>query len=249
MSGHSKWSKIKRDKETKDKQKGNIFSKLSRLITLAVIEGGGITDRESNVKLRLAIEKAKTFNLPKENIERAIEKGIGPDKHKLKEVVYEAFGPAGISLIILATSDNLNRTLSEVRNVVESHAGKLGDQGSVMHLFRKCGLATFKLGEARYSPVPGEATEESVFSFADKVKAFDIDKDEEFYSVYFPYEFLGKVKENLAGLRPVSVEVDFLAQTLVEVYDKDARKKIPVLIEALENLDDVHKVFANYILK
>lgn len=185
MSGHSKWSKIKREKQAKDKQKGNIFSKLSRLITLAVIEGGGITDPENNIKLRLAIEKAKNLNLPKENIERAIEKGTGPESQELKEVVYEAFGPEGVSLIILATTDNMNRTLSEIRNVLELHGGKLGTQGSVLHLFKKSGLSTFEV---------------------------------------MPY-------------------------ASVEISDKDVVKRVLGLVDAIENLDDVQKVFSNLKVK
>lgn len=245
MSGHSKWSKIKREKETKDKQKGNVFSKLSRLITLAVVEGGGISDPENNIKLRLAVEKAKRFNLPKYNIERAIEKGIGPDGLQLKELIFEAFAPGGISLIILATSDNVNRTLSEIRNVVESHGGKMGNKGSVMYLFKKCGLVTFKMGEARYNTVPGVTEEEAVLSFADKIGAFDIDEDEKYFYVYLPYESLRKVKEYLGGLRVDSVEVDYKPNSLVEISDEKLVKKILDFIEALDNLDDVQRVFAN----
>ena len=242
------------NQETKDKQKGNVFSKLSRLITLTVVEGGGISDPENNIKLRLAVEKAKRFNLPKYNIDRAIEKGIGPDGLQLKALIFEAFAPGGISLIILATSDNVNRTLSEIRNVVESHGGKMGNKGSVMYLFKKCGLVTFKVGEARYqtvpgdarySTVPGETEEEAVLSFADKIGAFDIDEDEKYFYVYLPYESLRKVKEYLGGLRADSVEVDYKPNSLVEISDEKLVKKILDFIEALDNLDDVQRVFAN----
>ncbi len=115
MSGHSKWANIKRKKEANDKIKGNVFAKLSRVITLAVIEGGGIGDPQLNNKLRLAIEKAQASNMPKENIKRAIERGLGPQKDQLKEVIYEGFAPYGVSLLILATTDNPNRTLTELR--------------------------------------------------------------------------------------------------------------------------------------
>src|SRR5438132_496161 len=131
MSGHSKWSKIKRQKEVTDKVKGAAFAKLSRIITLAVIEGGGIPDPVNNVRLRLSIEKAKALNMPKENITRAIEKGAGPHKLELKEVVYEAFAPHGISVIIVATTDNSNRTFAEIRTILERNGGKMGTQGSV----------------------------------------------------------------------------------------------------------------------
>ena len=236
MSGHNKWSKIKKGKEIKDKQKSNVFSKLARLVTLAVIEGGGVTDPENNIKLRMAIEKAKSLNFPKENIDRAIEKGLGPDRHQLKEVIYEAFGPGGTALIILATTDNLNRTLGQVRKILEMYNGKLGDQHSVSYLFDKCGLAEFKISESE---------EKSVLEFADKIKAFDIDKDDESYNIYFPYENLGKVNEYQGELRTQRVEVDYKPMSEMEIADEKTVKKVLNLIENLENLDDVHKVFTN----
>ncbi|OGK26178.1 hypothetical protein A2954_04290 [Candidatus Roizmanbacteria bacterium RIFCSPLOWO2_01_FULL_37_12] len=236
MSGHNKWSKIKRDKGIRDKNKGNVFSKLARLITLAVIEGGGVTDPENNIKLRIAIEKAKSLNFPKENIERAIEKGSGPDRHLLKEVIYEAFGPGGISLIILATTDNLNRTLGEVRKILELHNGKLGDQHSVSYLFKKCGLVTFKLSEAEEKPI---------FEFADKINAFDFDKYGENYCVYFPYENLGKVNVYKGNLKTQRIEVDYKPNSQISIGDEQTTRKVVDLIDALENLDDVQKVFSN----
>lgn len=181
MSGHSKWSKIKREKEVKDKQKANIFSKLSRLISLAVIAGGGITNPENNVKLRLAIEKAKSLNLPKDNIDRAIEKGLGPDSQKLKEVIFEAFAPGGVVLVIMVATDNMHRTLSEIRNVVESYSGKLGNQGSVMYLFKKNNLNDYEV----------------------------------------------------------------LPWAAVEISEEEVKKKVRKLVDALDNLEDVQKVFTN----
>lgn len=127
MAGHSKWKQIKHKKEIKDQKRGQLFSKLSRLITLAV--------GESDAKLRFAVEQAKAANMPKENIERAVAKGRGPEKDALKEVVYEAFGPGGINLLIHTTTDNPNRTLSEVRSLLNKHGGKLGVQGSVSYLY------------------------------------------------------------------------------------------------------------------
>ncbi|MEK7071233.1 MAG: YebC/PmpR family DNA-binding transcriptional regulator, partial [Patescibacteria group bacterium] len=109
------------------------------MITISVIEGGGFADPEINIKLRMAVEKAKAANMPKDNIARAIEKAAGPEKNQLKEVVYEGFGPEGMALIIVATTDNPNRTISEVRNTLEKMGGKLGSQGSVAYLFHKCG--------------------------------------------------------------------------------------------------------------
>lgn len=136
MAGHSKWKQIKHKKAANDQQRAKIFSKLSKLITSAVVEGGGFSDPNINVKLRLAIDKAKIANMPKENIARAVEKGSGPDRLHLKEVIYEAFAPHGVALVIHATTDNSNRTVSELRSTIEKAGGKLGVQGSVSYLFQ-----------------------------------------------------------------------------------------------------------------
>ena len=236
MSGHSKWSNIKRKKEVNDKQKGKIFSKLSSLITLAVIEGGGVTNADNNVKLRLAIDKAKQENLPKDNIERAIEKGVGPNQNMLKEVVYEAFGPHGIGLLILTTTDSSNRTLSEVRNTLERNGGKLGNHGSVAYLFKKCGSAVF---------TKEKNSAENILDFTEKISAFDIEEDEVYYQVFFPYEHLGKLKDYLGNLIPESSELDYRSTSKSGLTDGQVIEKIAKLVEALEELDDVYKVWTN----
>jgi YebC/PmpR family DNA-binding regulatory protein len=238
MSGHSKWANIKRKKQANDKVRGNVFSKLSRIITLSVLEGNSITDPNLNVKLRLAVEKAKSLNMPKDNIQRAIDRGVGPNKESLKEVIYEAFAPGGAALIILATTDNLNRTLSEIRNVLERNGGKMGNQGSVSYLFKKCALVVFP---------KNEVNEEVVFDFAEKINAFDIDQDEERYTLYIPFENLGKIKDHQNGLRYESAEVDFKPTTLITVTKEKDLGKILDLIEALEDLDDVQKVYGNFV--
>ena len=237
MSGHSKWSQIKRKKEIKDKQKGTIFSKLSRLITLAVVEGGGISDPEKNIKLRLAVEKAKAENMPKENIKRAIDNGIGSNKSLIKEVVYEAFGPNKVALIILTATDNPNRTLAEIRNVLERDGGKLGVKGSVAYLFKKCGIVIFDKTD-----VP----EDKVFQFAEKIDAFDIDQDGTTFTVYIPFENLGKVKDNLNGLSPQTTEVDYKPTSFININNKDSADKILKLVEDLESLEDVSHAFGNF---
>lgn len=135
MAGHSKWAQIKRKKGIKDQEKGTVFTKLSKLITLAVSEGASITDPDRNIKLRLALEKAKAANMPKDTIERAIQKGAGPEKDALKEVIYEGFGPEGSGFIVHATTDNSNRTSSEVRYVFDRNGGKLGVPGSLQYMF------------------------------------------------------------------------------------------------------------------
>lgn len=236
MSGHSKWANIKRQKQANDLVRGNLFSKLSRAITLAVIEGGGISDAEHNVKLRLAVEKARQFNMPKDNISRAIEGGAGPNKAQLKESIYEAYGPSGAAFVILVTTDNANRTLSEIRSILERHGGKLANQGSVAYLFRKCAVVVFNKSRSK---------EETVFGFAEEMNAFDIDEDETHFSAYIPFENLGRIKDHLHDLVYETAEIDFKPLTPFLVANEENSKKIVSLVEALEQHDDVQKVFTN----
>lgn len=235
MSGHSKWSTIKRKKGIADQKRGQIFSKMSRLITLAVIEGGGIGDPEKNVKLRLAIERARAENMPKENISRAIEKAIGGAGDNVKEVVYEAFGPGGVSLIIAAATDNPNRTHSEIKKVLEKMGGKMGTPNAVAHLFDKCGVVVF---EKRLSD------ESAVFEFADSCGAYDIEENETSYVVYIPFEKLGLVSRQLQGLKPSTIDVFYRSKAVLSTSPKD-NIKVSELIEALQDLDDVDKVYSN----
>lgn len=237
MSGHSKWSKIKRQKETNDKKKGVMFSKFSRSITLAVIEGGGVADSHHNVKLRLAIEKAKHFNMPKESIQRAIEKGSSPEALKLKEIIYEVFCPAGVALLVLVATDNQNRSYAEVKNIIESHQGKMGIQGSVSYLFKKCGTITFD---------KSKVLEEEVLVFGERVQAFDIDQDETTFTVYFPFEYLGRVREYVVSIETDPAEIDYKPSSIITIDDEGVAKKMFNLIEALEDLDNVQKVYANF---
>lgn len=236
MSGHSKWANIKRQKQANDLVRGNLFAKLSRMITLSVIDGGGITDPENNVKLRLMIEKARHLNMPKENIERAIEKGIGPINNQLKEVVYEAFGPSGCAMVILVTCDNINRSLSELRTILERHEGKLGHQGSVLYLFKKCAVVIFN---------KSIIDEKKLFSFSEEINAFDIDEDETHFSVYIPYENLGRIKDHIHDLKYETAEIDYKPTTVVPITDNEAAKKIVTLVNSLEEHSDVQKVFTN----
>ena len=217
MSGHSKWANIKRKKEANDKVKGNVFGKMSRIITLAVLEHGGLTD-------------------PAHNIKRAIEKGVGPDKSQLQEIFYEGFVTDGITFIIQTTTDNHNRTLTEIRNIMDRNGGKMGAAGSVMYQYTKC---------ARMVINKSNATEEAVLKTADKLQALDIDEDETHYYIYFPFENLGHLKNLLDDLKFDSAGIDFKPQTHIEIADLNKLSKIEALIDTLEALDDVHKVFTN----
>lgn len=236
MSGHSKWANIKRKKEATDKVKGAVFAKLSRLITLAVTEGGGMPDPEHNFKLRLIVDKAKSLNMPKENIERAIEKASGGDKTLFKEAMYEGFGPHGVAILVYATTDNPNRTVNEIKNCFEQYGGKLGAQGAVSYLFTKCGLVEFDMQSN---------SEEDVFNFAQSMDAIDIDKIESSYYVYIPFDHFGKIKEHLNTMKPTLSEVDYKPTTSITLSDENQIQHAIKLIEALEELDDVHKVFFN----
>jgi len=236
MSGHSKWANIKRKKEAKDKVKGNIFTKMSRLITIAVIEGGGVSDENINVKLRLAIDQAKKANMPKDTIKRAIEKGTGPNKLSLSEVLYEGFAPAGVALIILAATDNQNRTLANIRVVCDRNGGKLGGKGSVSYFFKKCGLITF---------LKEKINEDDVFIISEKLNAIDINQDKDFFYVYIPFEELGRIQQEVSFPHE-SAELDYKPFSYIKVNDEKQAQKILSLIQKLEELDDVQQVFSNF---
>lgn len=236
MSGHSKWSTIKRKKGITDQKRGQLFSKLSRVITIAVKEGGGIGDPSNNVKLRLAVDRARAQNMPKDNIERAIEKGKGAEAVNVKEVVYEGFGPGGVGLVIEALTDNSNRTLGEVRNTLEKNGGKLGGHNSVLYQFIKCGMVVFE---------KEKATEDAVYEFADAIGALEISEEDGAYVTYIPFEKLGAVGQHTNGLIPSSVTHCYKAQMHIEI-DETVQNQVHSLIDLLESLDDVDNVYANY---
>ena len=237
MSGHSKWANIKNKKAANDKVKGTTFAKITRIITLSVIEGGGITNPEANFKLRLAIDKAHVANMPKENIQRAIEKGHGPDSSQLKEVIYEAFGPHGVAYMIQCATDNPTRTHNEVKGVVEKRGGKMGNQGSVGYLFQKCAVMQFELATS---------SEQIVFDFGEALQAYDIDEGEGMITVYFPFDQFGKAKAALGtALHPKIFDIEYRPLSRIQVPSESEAKHVIELAEAIEELVDVHSVFSN----
>jgi YebC/PmpR family DNA-binding regulatory protein len=239
MAGHSKWANIKRKKEVNDKARAKIFAKLSRAITMAVSEGGGMSNPEFNVRLRIAIEKAKQEDMPKENIERAIEKGSGSSSSLLKEVKYEAFGPEGVSFIILGSTDNPNRSYAELRNVLERNGGKMGAPGSVSYLYEQCGAISFDITKN---------SEENILIFADKVEVKDIEQEESISTVFFPFEKLGEVSDLTPNLIVESgPDAIYRPMILVEVNNPETKEQIMNLIEIIEDLDDVQEVFSNVV--
>lgn len=229
MSGHSKWSKIKRQKGLNDKQKGAVFSKLSRLITLAISQGGSTEDLNTNVRLRLAVEKAKAMNMPKETIERAIKKATEKDSAKLQEILYEGFVPGGVAVLISVTTDNPNRSSSVVRNVMDLNGGKLGVSGSAMHYFRKEAIISFDT-DAK--------SEEELLSIAERFSAYDIETVDNQVIIHIPFTKIGESAEFLP-------EAHYQAISVIEVVDKNVLAAIYKLFQELEELDDVHSVFSN----
>lgn len=235
MAGHSKWSQIKRKKGLKDVQKGALFAKLSKHIMLAVSEGGENSDPATNLKLRLAIENAKSNNMPKDTILRVIEKAKGQNNKELRELYYEVFGPYGTIYYIEALTDNENRTISEIKYVLHRHNGKLGHLGSVAYMFNHCGIIN----------IPKSGNNESdVLMFVERLDALDLDEDAESYSVTIPFQNLGKVSREQGNVIVVSQEQQFVPQAYIEIADIHKQKVID-FIEALEALDDVNAVYTN----
>jgi len=236
MSGHSKWSNIKRKKAANDLVQGKIFAKLAKQITLAVVESGGIGDPNYNVKLRLAISRAKEENLPKENIVRAIKKGEGLKKGSLEEIVYEGFAPGGVALLIVTMTDNRNRTLPEIKHVLEERGGKLAEKGSVDYLFKKSGRLSFSRAET---------SEDEVLKLAEQFSAFDIGKNEDHYYLYIEFKNIGRVAALAQEMGIQAPKIIFKPNMPIKIDDRGEREKIEKLVAALNDLDDVQEVFTN----
>lgn len=241
MSGHSKWTQIKRQKGVTDIKRGQAFTKLANAITIAVREGGGITDPNQNFRLRLTIEKARTINMPKDNIERAIERGRGKGGmgEGFSEVVYEGFGPGGVALIVEAATDNKLRTTSEVKNLFDKNNANLGIPGAVSYMFQKKGLVTVsKDGK----------TLDDIFLIAADVGAEDVEDAADAVIIYTKFEDLMKVKDQLSknGLKVLEAELTRKPVTTVSITDREAAQKTLSFIEKLESLDDVQKVYSNF---
>jgi len=238
MAGHSHWAQIKHKKAKIDAQKGKIFTKIIREITVAVREGGPNPD--TNPRLRTAIENAKRVNMPTETIERAIKKGTGElGGENYEEVLYEGYASGGVALMIITQTDNRNRTTSEVRHVLSKHGGNLGSSGCVSFLFDRVGIIE----------VPKEGiSEEEIYEKAIEAGVEDVEIGEVAYTLYTKPEELYSVKEALesGGLRIDRAEIAYKPNTLVQVQDQEIAKKIIKLIEALEDLDDVKEVIANF---
>ena len=238
MAGHSKWAQIKHKKKATDAKRGKMFSKLARAIIVAAKEGG--PDPSANLALQNAVEKAKAYSMPKENIERAIARGAGTDDGAAayEPVVYEGYGPAGVAVIVETLTDNRYRTASDVRHAFTKHDGNLGSAGAVAWLFERRGVVL----------VDGAADEEAVMDAAAEGGADDVQHDGSSFSVTCMPESLSAVREALAsaGLSVESAEVTMLPKTTVRVDEEAAARKVVRMMDALEEIDDVQDVYANF---
>lgn len=236
MSGHSKWHNIRETKQKMDAVRGKIFGKVTRQIIIAVREGG--PDPENNPKLRLALEKAREVNMPSENIKRAIQRGTGElEGANYEEVIYEGYGPGGVAIMVEATTDNKNRTTAELRHVFQRNGGSLGESGCVSWIFSRKG----------YILISPEEKEEEVYNVALEAEAEDVRNTEDGYEIITSIENFVKTKESYikAGLKILRAEVTYLPNNTVRVESDEARQLLR-LLDQLEDLDDVQKVYSNF---
>lgn len=239
MSGHSKWSTIKRQKETQDQKRGQVFTKIGRAVTVAVKEGGS-ADPSTNFSLRLAIEKAKVANMPKENIQRAIDRALGKGEKASdwQEVTYEGFGPENIAIIVKAVTDNSNRTYADLKKIFERNGGKLGSPGSVNYLFEPVGLVELEKG-----PTP----EETILKIMD-LEVKDVEEMQEGIDVYVDPSKLANFKEKLGSLGLNVQEASLSLRPKMKVtVDPQKKEKILSFLDQLEDSDDVQDVFVNCV--
>ena len=239
MSGHSKWSTIKHKKGAADAKRGKLFSKLSRAIMVAAKEGGA--DPASNLTLQNAIEKARSYSMPKDNIERAIAKGAGEgtDGASFETVVYEGYGPEGVAVIVEALTDNRNRTASDVRHLFSKYGGNLGATGAVAWQFERRGVLLV-IAE-------GVDEDELVLTAAD-AGADDVERDGTSFVVSSAPDKLSSVRASLeaAGFALESVGLSMVPKTTVAIGDESTAKQVVRLVEGLEDSDDVQDVYANF---
>jgi YebC/PmpR family DNA-binding regulatory protein len=236
LSGHSKWSTIKRKKAATDTKRGQIFTKLGKEISLAAREGG--PDLEVNFKLRLVVDKAKAANMPKDNIERAIRRGAGLEKADiLEEITYEGYGPHGVALMILVVTDNRNRAVADVRRVFNKLGGSLGESGCVAWQFEPTGYFTL---------APDDLDPDYVFDVAVDSGAEDVAFGDDLIEIFSQAADFQAVREGLEdrGLKLESAEISLMPKTTITLDEKQTFQNMNV-ISTLEDLDDVQQVYSN----
>jgi YebC/PmpR family DNA-binding regulatory protein len=233
MSGHSKWSTIKHKKAANDAVKGSVFTKMAKGITIAVKKGGGVGDPDMNFALRLAVDKARAVNMPRENIDRAIDKGLGKGEgNELTELTIEAFAPQGVMMILEVVTDNRNRTVSELRSLIEKHGGRMGEPGSALYQFEHCGIVH----------TSGNISEEMQLSMID-LGMTDAIQDEDGTTIYTGAESIHEVIKYLQG-KGIAVEggLGYRPKSTVQVID---RAKIEEFLEVISQYEDVQEVYVN----
>lgn len=235
MSGHSKWSTIKHKKAINDNRRGQQFTKLAKVITIASREAG--PDPETNFKLRLAMDKARQFNMPNSNIERAVDRGSGKsDGEILHEVLYEGYGPEKVAIIIEAVTDNKNRTVAEIKNFLEKNGGVLGQSGSVMYLFDKKGILRVK---------QGSNPDDQMLQLMDfEVEEVEMEGDQ--IVVMTAPNLLMETREKISKLNYVieSAELSYQAKSYLDL-DQEKRARIHDFFDSLDEMDDVQNIYSN----
>jgi YebC/PmpR family DNA-binding regulatory protein len=237
MSGHSKWAGIKHKKAKVDAQRGRVFTKLIREITVAARVGGG--DPGGNPRLRTAIQAAKAVNMPADNIERAVKKGTGElEGVTYEEITYEGYGPGGVAVLVAVLTDNKNRTVGEIRKTFSRHGGNLGESGCVAFLFEKKGYIQVDAAKV---------DEDKLMTIALDAGAEDLVREESIFAVTSAPKDFEKVRDRIAksGIQPLSAEITMLPKSSVKLEGKHAEQMLR-LMEELEEHDDVQHVYANF---
>ncbi|ARS34245.1 YebC/PmpR family DNA-binding transcriptional regulator [Pontibacter actiniarum] len=239
MAGHNKWSQIKRKKGALDAKRSKIFTKLIKEITVAVKEGGA--DPDANPRLRLAIQMSKGANMPKDNIERAVSKGEGGDASDYSQVNYEGYGPGGVAVYVECLTDNINRTVQNLRTMFNKSGGSLGTSGSVEYLFDRKGVFV-----AHRNPEQPIDEDELLLELADG-GAEEVEFEEGYMTIYSAMEDFGALQKKVEELNLdlESADLQRLPQTTVKVEDPEAVRKVLRLIDSLEDDDDVQQVYHN----
>ena len=252
MSGHNKWSKIKRQKGVADIKKGKIFSQLSKQITLEAKNGG---DPAMNPALKFAVEKAKQANMPADNVEKAIKKGTGElEGGAIEEVLYEAYGPEGIALIIEGTTDSTNRTVAEIKHILSRNNGRLGEAGSVKWMFDRFGYIEIDKKDLQISEeeiemmIIDSGAEDFSVPDSSNLSLSDKNEDHQIIVVYTKPEDLYKVKENLEKSDIIIGDIGFewKAKNTIKIEDEKIHNRIEKLFEALDEQEDVNDVSSNF---
>jgi YebC/PmpR family DNA-binding regulatory protein len=236
MSGHSHWATIRRKKGAADAKRGQVFTRLAREITLAAREGGGEPD--TNVQLQFAIEKARASNMPKDSIERAIKRGTGESKEGviIEEAVYEGYAPHGIAILVQVVTDNRNRSVAELRHVLNRYGGNMAEAGSVSWQFKRVSYFGFDLGEHNA---------DQIFEMAVEAGADDVIFDDNWVEIIGPVEAFKAITDSLRSIKvtPEDAELRYIPNNETELSDDDTIQVYRV-VEALEELDDVQSVYS-----